>query len=127
VLGCAFCDLFLEDLRSYREHNMARIGMAAIFPVWSSRPTEFVREFITPGFQARVVCLDPQVLDTPCAGRSIDEGFLRDPPPGIDPYGENGEFHTFVVDRPIFSRPVACTTGDVVIRSGFCFCDLLPV
>jgi len=126
VTGCAFGDLFLEDVRDYRERNLARIGMAAVFPLWGRQPTVLVEEFIALGFKARVVCLDPKAFNISFAGRIVDEDFLRDLPPGVDPCGENGEFHTFVVNGPIFNHPVACAVGEVVVRDGFCFCDLLP-
>ena len=121
----AFGDIFLEDLRAYREKNLARVCMEAIFPIWKRDTNELAREFVRSGFRARTVCIDPRVLDRNFAGRELDESFFRDLPPNADPCGENGEFHTFVYDGPIFKRPVKCTAGEIVVRDSFIFCDLL--
>jgi uncharacterized protein (TIGR00290 family) len=120
----AFGDIFLEDLRAYREQNLARIGMEAIFPIWKRDTRELAHFFVQSGFRARAVCVDPRVLDRSFAGRELDESFFRDLPATADPCGENGEFHTFVYDGPIFQRPVACSAGEVVERDSFVFCDL---
>jgi len=122
----AFGDIFLEDLRVYREQNLARIGMEALFPIWKRDSHELAREFLRLGFQAITVCVDPRVLDSSFAGRVLDESFFADLPPGIDPCGENGEFHTFVFDGPVFQTPIRFVTGEKVLRDGFYFCDLLP-
>ena len=123
----AFGDIFLEDLRLYREKNLARVAMQALFPIWKRDTGELVREFHAAGFHAVAVCIDSKVLDPSFAGRELDEPFFADLPPGVDPCGENGEFHTFVFDGPIFSQPVGFTLGEAVQRDSFIFRDLLPV
>jgi uncharacterized protein (TIGR00290 family) len=122
----AFGDIFLEDLRVYREKNLARVGMKAVFPIWKRDTRELAREFVRQGFRAIAVCVDPRVLDPSFAGRELDASFFADLPPGADPCGENGEFHTYVFDGPIFKTPIAVRTGEKVMRDGFYFCDLLP-
>jgi uncharacterized protein (TIGR00290 family) len=122
----AFGDIFLEDLRLYREKNLARVAMHALFPVWKRNTRDLVREFHTEGFRAVAVCIDSKVLDPSFAGRELDASFFDDLPAGVDPCGENGEFHTFVFDGPIFSRPVDFNLGEVVQRDSFIFRDLLP-
>jgi uncharacterized protein (TIGR00290 family) len=127
VRHVAFGDIFLEDLRLYREHNLALLGMQALFPIWKRDTRELIRDFLHLGFKAIAVCVDPRVLDASFAGRLLEESFFADLPPGVDPCGENGEFHTFVFDGPIFRTPVRFVAGERVLRDGFCFCDLLPV
>jgi len=122
----AFGDIFLEDLRLYREKNLARVAMHALFPIWKRNTHDLVREFHTEGFRAVAVCIDSKVLDPSFAGRELDASFFDDLPAGVDPCGENGEFHTFVFDGPIFSRPVDFNLGEVVQRDSFIFRDLLP-
>lgn len=122
----AFGDIFLEDLRAYREKNLARIGMTALFPIWKRDTRELARFFIDNRFRAIAVCVDPQKLAPTFAGRELDESFFQDLPPHADPCGENGEFHTFVFDGPIFYSPIPVRAGEVVHRDGFVFCDLLP-
>jgi uncharacterized protein (TIGR00290 family) len=126
VTDVAFGDIFLQDLREYREKNLARVGMNAMFPVWLRPTRELVHEFIALGFRAVTVCVDPKILDASYVGREIDEEFLAALPPEADPCGENGEFHSFVYDGPGFSAPVEFTVGEKVLRDGFYFCDLLP-
>lgn len=126
VRRVAFGDIFLEDLRAYRERNLARVEMQAVFPIWKRDTRELFREFLAKGFRAVAVCVDPKALDTSFAGRFLDESFLRDLPAGVDPCGENGEFHTFVFDGPIFNKPVRFTVGPAVERDGFFFTDLIP-
>ena len=126
VRRVAFGDIFLEDLRAYRERNLARLGMTAIFPIWKRDTRELAAEFCARGFCAVAVCVDGNVLDRSFAGRELNPQFFRDLPAGADPCGENGEFHTFVLDGPIFKTPVRCATGEVVERDGFYFCDLIP-
>ena len=121
----AFGDLFLEDVRAYREERLAATGRRGLFPLWGHDTGVLAREFIAAGFQARIVSLDPRVLDASFAGRAYDEQLLAELPASVNPCGENGEFHTFVHAGPIFSQPVACETGEVVEREGFVFCDLL--
>jgi uncharacterized protein (TIGR00290 family) len=126
VRTVAFGDIFLEDLRVYREKNLARIGMTALFPLWKRDTRELIRYFHEQRFRAIAACIDSKVLDPSFAGRELDESFFRDLPPHADPCGENGEFHTFVFDGPIFQSPIPVRTGEVVNRDGFVFCDLLP-
>ena len=126
VQRVAFGDIFLEDLRAYRERNLAQLGMEALFPIWKSDTRELARDFLRLGFRAVAVCVDPRVLDPSFAGRVLDESFFDDLPAGVDPCGENGEFHTFVFDGPVFRAPIRFVAGEIVMRDGFCFCDLLP-
>jgi uncharacterized protein (TIGR00290 family) len=126
VRKVAFGDIFLEDLRAYREKNLARISMTALFPLWKRDTRELIRYFHEQQFRAIAACIDSRVLDPSFAGRELDASFFRDLPPNADPCGENGEFHTFVFDGPIFRSPMSVRTGDVVNRDGFVFCDLLP-
>ena len=120
----AFGDIFLQDLREYRERNLAQLKMTAIFPIWKRDTRELASEFCTKGFRAIAVCVDPKKLSREFAGRELDESFFRDLPVCVDPCGENGEFHTFVYDGPIFSTAIAVEHGEVVERDGFYFCDL---
>ncbi len=122
----AFGDIFLEDLRDYRERQLAEWDLECLFPIWKQDTTELARSFIRAGFEAIAVCVKPDVLDASFAGRAFDDAFLTDLPVSVDPCGENGEFHTFVFDGPIFRQPVAVSTGVVVEREGFVYCDLLP-
>lgn len=126
VMAVAFGDLFLEDIRRYRERLLDAVGIQALFPVWGRNTQELARAFIALGFRAVVVCVDPRALDRSFAGRLIDAAFLRDLPPQVDPCGERGEFHSFVFDGPIFRRPIDCAMGAIVQRDGFRFCDLAP-
>lgn len=127
VRKVAFGDIFLEDLRAYREENLARIGMTALFPLWKRDTRELIRLFHAQRFRAIAVCVDPRVVDPSFAGRELDESFFRDLPPDADPCGENGEFHTFVFDGPIFRRPILVRTGEAACREGFVFCDLVAL
>jgi uncharacterized protein (TIGR00290 family) len=120
----AFGDLFLEDVRAYREQRLEAADKRGLFPLWGRDTTALAREFIDAGFEATLVCVDPRVLDASFAGRRYDERLLGDLPPDVDPCGENGEFHTFVAAGPIFAGPIACVTGEIVERDGFVFCDL---
>lgn len=125
VSKVAFGDIFLEDLRAYREKNLMRIGMTAIFPIWKRDTRELIRSFHANRFRAVAVSIDPKILAPSFAGRELDESFFRDLPPEADPCGENGEFHTFVFDGPIFKFPIPIRTGEVVHRDGFVFSDVL--
>ena len=118
-------DLFLEDVRAYREEAVARAGKSALFPLWGRDTAALAQSFIDGGFEAYVVCVDTRRLDASFAGRDFDAAFLADLPPGIDPCGENGEFHSFVHAGPCFERPIACRVGQRVIREGFAFADVL--
>jgi len=121
----AFGDLFLADIRAYREERLSLLGKQAVFPLWDRDTALLAEEFIDAGFQALIVCLDPGRLDPSFAGRPFDRDLLADLPADVDPCGENGEFHTFVHAGPIFSQPIACEPGEVVRRDGFVFCDVL--
>lgn len=142
-----FGDIFLEDLRQYREDTLAELGITAHFPLWKKDTTELMNEFIDLGFKSIVCCIKSELLDKSFAGRIMDKDFLKDLPKGIDPCGENGEFHTFVFDGPIFSKPIPISIGEKILRQynapqnsedncftnntpkqtnmGFLFCDLL--
>jgi len=122
----AFGDIFLEDLRTYREENLARAGMQVVFPLWKRPTRELAAEFISLGFRAVTVCVDPRVLDDSFVGREINEKFLAELPLGVDPCGENGEFHSFVYDGPGFAKRVEFRLGEKVLRDGFYFRDLVP-
>jgi uncharacterized protein (TIGR00290 family) len=130
-----FGDIFLEDLRKYREEQLHRAGITAAFPLWQEDSTVLMQEFLQTGFKAVVVCVNEQHLPAAFCGRIIDESFVRDLPAGVDVCGENGEYHSFVFDGPVFRHPVAYTKGEVVYKTypgpgssdyGFYFCDLLP-
>lgn len=123
----AFGDLFLEDVRRRREANLARIGMKAVFPLWGRNTRKLALEFIELGFKAIITCVDTSLLNGEFVGRNVDEKFLNDLPAEADPCGENGEFHSFVYDGPIFQKAISLKKGDVVVKRGrFHYCDLLP-
>lgn len=121
-----FGDLFLEDIRAYREKFLARHNVRGLFPVWRRDTTAFMKEFLKLGFRAVVTCVDSRVLDQSFAGKIIDESFLSSLPSKVDPCGENGEFHSFVFDGPMFALPVKFSRGETVLRESFWFSDLLP-
>lgn len=121
----AFGDLFLEDLRAYRERNLAKAGMSGLFPVWKRDTSRFAREVIGRGFKGYLSCVEAKV-GPGFVGRSFDEELLNDLPAGTDPCGEYGEFHSFVWDGPIFKSPVSVTVGDIVVRDERYYADLLP-
>ncbi|MBC3542081.1 ATP-binding protein [Rufibacter sediminis] len=143
-----FGDLYLEDLRQYREEQLAAVAIKAAFPLWGEEPGALLEEFWRAGFKAKVVCVNGMHLDATFAGRELDEAFVKDLPAHVDPCGENGEYHSFVYDGPNFREPVPVQLGEVVFRSyapatqtaeddcfaatpaaydtGFWFCDLLP-
>lgn len=127
IRGVAFGDLFLEDVRRYREERMALAGLEPLFPLWGEPTDALARRMISAGLKTVVTCVDPRVLDRSFAGRAFDSAFLADLPAGVDPCGENGEFHTFVHAGPMFRRPIAIETGEIVERDGFVFADILPV
>lgn len=122
-----FGDLFLEDIRAYREAQLARAGMEAIFPLWQRPTPALAEEMLDAGIEAHIVCLDPRKLDRRFAGRRWDRELLAELPDEVDPCGENGEFHTCVTAGPMFQAPIAVRAGEVVEREGFVFADLLPV
>lgn len=126
VQSVAHGDLFLEDIRQYRDGNLARIGMKGMYPVWGQDTRSLAQRFVAEGFRAIVVCVDTTQLDASFAGRIIDEDFLRDLPWHVDPCGENGEFHTFVYDAPIFTAPISITAGAPYLRDDrFQYCDIV--
>jgi len=121
-----FGDISLAEVRKYREDNLSKLGMKGIFPIWGRDTAELTRSFIALGFQAIITCVDSKVLDKRFVGRTLNEHFLAELPPNVDPGGENGEFHSFVYDGPIFKERIAYTLGELVLRDSFYFCDLLP-
>lgn len=140
---CGFGDIFLEDLRAYRENELKPLGIKSHFPLWKRDTTEILTEFINLGFKAIVICAQSDTLDPSFVGREIDMDFVNDLPQNIDPCGENGEYHTFCYDGPIFNKPIAFEIGEKIYREytspkqdeqpstkhsmGFWFCDLLAV
>ncbi len=121
----AFGDLFLEDIRAYRERQLAGTGLEPIFPIWGLPTDALAREMIAAGVKARISCVDPARVPRTLAGRDFDATLLGDLPPTADPCGENGEFHTFVYDAPVFDRPIEVESGIVVERDGFVFADVI--
>ena len=126
IEAMAFGDLFLEDVRAYRQKQLTGTGVEPLFPLWQQDTAQLARQMQAAGVRTRVTCVDPKVLDRSFAGRDWDQAFLDALPEGVDPCGENGEFHTFVYDGPVFSRPIPIKLGEVVERDGFVFADLLP-
>ena len=123
----AFGDLFLEDVRRYREERLMGTGLVPLFPLWNRPTPALAREMIAGGLEARLTCVDPRAVPAGLAGRAFDASLLRDLPETADPCGERGEFHTCVTGGPMFSRPIPTTAGVVVERDGFVFADLLPL
>lgn len=123
----AFGDLYLEDIRSYREENLEGSGIGALFPLWGIPTDELAREMIKGGLRAHLTCVDPRQLPKEFAGRDFNCALLDELPEGVDPCGENGEFHSFVYAGPMFSDQIDVTPGEVVERDGFVFADMLPV
>ena len=127
VRHMAFGDLFLADVREYRERQMASLGMTPVFPIWGRDTTQLAREFIASGHEAHLVCVDTQQLAAEYAGRAFDASLLHDMPATVDPCGENGEFHTFVSRGPIFQEPINVDVGELVLRDErFAYRDLIP-
>jgi len=136
---CGFGDIFLEDLKTYREEQLKPYNITCHFPLWKRNTKELMQEFIDFGFKAIVICINGNLLDESFVGREIDNDFINDLPSNVDPCGENGEFHTFCFDGPLFSNPIKFEIGEKVYREykspskdsdsemGFWFCDLLPV
>ncbi len=120
-----FGDLFLEDVRAYREAQMKAVGMTPVFPLWHRDTAQLAREMLAHGLEATITVVDPMQLDPTFAGRSYDATFLDDLPEGVDPCGEQGEFHTVVTDGPMFDSPISVAIGDVVEREGFVFADVV--
>jgi uncharacterized protein (TIGR00290 family) len=123
----AFGDLFLEDVRSYRESKLAGTGLRPLFPLWGAETRELAEQMIDAGVRARLTCVDPRLVPRDLAGRDFDRELLALLPPGVDPCGERGEFHTFAYDGPMFTGPVPLETGEIVERDGFVFADLSPL
>ncbi len=126
VTHILFGDLFLQDIRAYREQQLAELGLEGVFPLWMRDTARLAREMLDAGVQATLSCVDLGKLDASFAGRRFDEALLRSLPAGIDPCGENGEFHTFVSAGPMFRAPIPVNVGEIVQRDGFAFADLLP-
>lgn len=126
VTAIAFGDIFLADVRRYREENNARVGLTSLFPLWGRSTPELAREFVAGGFRAVTTCIDTARLDERFLGRELAADFFGELPAGVDPCGENGEFHTFAFAGPVFVRPVDIQLGEVVRRGQFSFCDVLP-
>jgi uncharacterized protein (TIGR00290 family) len=124
VDAMAFGDLFLADIRAYREKQLAGTGLEPLFPVWQIPTGQLAAEMVASGLKAKITCIDPKVLPVEFAGRDFDLQFLADLPSGIDPCGENGEFHSFVYDGPGFRQPINVSIGEIVERDGFVFADL---
>lgn len=122
----AFGDLFLQDIRAYRERQLAGTGLEPLFPLWDLPTPQLARDMIAAGVKAKITCVDPRRLDRSFAGCDFDMALLRRLPATVDPCGENGEFHTFVYEGPVFARPIAIETGEIVERDGFVFADVMP-
>jgi len=122
----AFGDLFLDDIKAYREAKLSGTGITPLFPVWGIPTDQLAKEMIASGVRAVVTCVDPKQLAASFAGREFNEEFLSALPAGVDPCGERGEFHTFVFDGPIFRRPVEIEVGEIAERDGFIYADVLP-
>jgi uncharacterized protein (TIGR00290 family) len=127
VSRVAFGDIFLEEVRRYREDNLSRLDMKGLFPLWGRDTTKLIPYFIDSGFQAVTICVDAKILDDSSVGRILDRDFLASLPASVDPAGENGEFHSFVFDGPIFQERITYDLGDKVCRDSLHFCDLLPL
>jgi len=126
IYSVVFGDIFLEWVKKYREDNLSKLGMMPIFPIWGRDTAELTRSFIALGFQAVTTCVDSRLLDKSFVGRMLDKHFLAELPSNVDPGGENGEFHSFVFDGPIFNERISYKVGGRVVRDSFYFCALLP-
>lgn len=127
VEAMAFGDLFLEDVRAYREERLRGTGLVPLFPLWGRPTAALAREMLGGGLEARLTCIDPRVLDASFCGRAFDDALLAELPASVDPCGEKGEFHTFAWKGPMFERPVPVAVGETVTKEGFVFTDLLPL
>lgn len=127
VSHVVYGDLYLEDIRAYRDEKMAQANLTAVYPLWKQDTRQLARDMISARLKAVVVCIDPKKLGPRFAGRWFDQAFLDDLPGGVDPCGENGEFHTCVVDGPMFSAPISVEVGETVERNGFVYADVIPV
>ena len=126
VTAMIFGDLFLEDIRAYREARLREAGFQGVFPLWKRDTRALAREMVASGLQARLTCIDPRKLDPSYAGRLFDQTLLHSLPSDVDPCGENGEFHTLVTHGPMFREPIEVVVGEIVTREGFVFADILP-
>ena len=127
VFTVIFGDIFLDDLKKYREEKLSRLSMKAAFPIWKRDTASLAVEFISNGFKAVITCVDSKAMDVKFAGAAFDHNFLKEIPAGVDPCGENGEFHSFVFDGPIFNRPIGFIKGETVLKQErFCYCDIIP-
>src|ERR1700751_1862000 len=127
IAAIAFGDLFLEDVRSYREKRLEGSGLQPLFPIWGSPTRALAQEMILWGIRAKLTCIDTRKLDSSFAGRDFDQQLLSERPEGIDPCGENGEFHSFLYAGPIFCSPLSISSGKIVLRDGFAFADVIPL
>jgi len=127
ITAVAFGDLFLQDIRDYRVRQLQGTGLQALFPLWQIPTEQLGRDMIATGLKAKLTCVDPSKLAKSFAGRDYDLPLLQALPAEVDPCGENGEFHTFVYDAPVFSRPIGVQTGEVIESDGFVFADFLPI
>ena len=126
ISGVVFGDLFLTDIRAYRERQLQGTGLEPLFPLWQMPTRELAHKMIGAGLRAKLTCVDPRVLSRDFAGREFDASLLADLPASVDPCGENGEFHSFVYDGPMFQKRMDVAVGEVIERDGFIFADLLP-
>jgi uncharacterized protein (TIGR00290 family) len=126
IARVAFGDIFLEDLRTYREQTLAKLGMQALFPIWKRDTHELADSFLACGFRSITCCIDTRKLDESFVGREIDRQFLDELPAGVDPCGENGEFHSYTCAGPMFADAISVSRGEMVRKDFFLFCDLLP-
>ena len=126
VTRMVFGDLFLADVRAYREEALAGSGIEPVFPLWGRSTSGLAGDMLARGIRATITCVDPRQLDPAYAGRAFDRDFLTDLPDGVDPCGENGEFHSFVWDAPMYRESISCHTGEVIQREGFVYCDVIP-
>jgi uncharacterized protein (TIGR00290 family) len=126
ITAIAFGDLFLADIRAYRERQLKSTGLEPLFPLWQIPTEELAREMLRSGLRAKLVCVDPRKLAPEFVGRDFDDQLLAELPASVDPCGENGEFHSFVHAGPMFDREIPIVSGERVQRDGFWFCDILP-
>ena len=126
IQAIAFGDLYLADVRRYREQQLNGTGLEPVFPLWGIPTAALANEMIAAGLRAKITCVDPRALDRSFAGRDYDHSFLNELPPSVDPCGENGEFHSFVYNSPEFRAPLIVRNGEILERDGFVFADLLP-
>lgn len=127
ITAIAFGDLFLQDIRDYRERQLQGTGLNPIFPLWQIPTARLAADMIAGGVKAKITCVDPSKLERSFVGRSFDKSFVESLPQAVDPCGENGEFHTFVYDSPVFTHPINVETGQIIERDGFVFADVISI